>query len=497
MHVFDEMKAYVGFDEADGELLAAFWPVVEPYVDDVVGHFYECIDQFPDARAVLADTAQVDRLRRTLKVWVRELLEGPYDQDYYERRQRIGRRHVEVGLPPRFMFTSMSVMRSDLCAIATEQVPAATGLRQAIRRITELDLAIMTGTFIERREERQFTTLQQLLVSHIPVTVILADEEGVVTAATGAHRRLFGDRDVLGRAYTQALPSELVEEAHLVETVRRAITSGSEISILRVDVRMEHRDRSFRLDVVPLDHPNARVLLHVEELTEAVETEARMQRSEALAQLGALSAAVAHELRNPLAGISGAIQVISRSLDEQDRRRAVMVKVEEQIRRLNTLVTELLAFARPGMARMVDVDLRSVVSAVLELLRAEHPDVELVSLGSGLGRGDPNMVHQIVLNLAQNAIQAMDGEGQVLIRIDGSSLVVADSGPGVPPELRPDVFKPFFTTRTRGTGLGLAVCRRAADAMSASIDLLDQGPLPGAAFQLTLQARDPGGPTTG
>jgi two-component system sensor histidine kinase PilS (NtrC family) len=153
------------------------------------------------------------------------------------------------------------------------------------------------------------------------------------------------------------LPPSLAEAADVAELVARSTRTGHEIAMPRVDAEIDGRARSFRLDVVPLDHPMAAALVHVEELTEAVETEARLQRNESLAQLGTLSAAVAHELRNPLAGISGALQVIGRSLADDDRRKAIMEKVEGQVRRLNALVTDLLAFARPDVARAQPVEL--------------------------------------------------------------------------------------------------------------------------------------------
>ena len=487
-HVFDEMKAYVGFDKDDEAQLQAFWPTVEPQVDRIVTHFYERATAFPAGAAVLHDSAQVRRLMSTMKVWIRELLLGPHDLAYFQRRERIGRRHVDVGLPARFMFVAMSVMREDLCRVAHEALGArARPVCEAIGRATELDLAIMTGTFIERREERQLKTLQELLVERMPVSVLLLDDLLMVTAATGISHRLFGDMQAIGRPISDALPEALVVGANLLETIDRAIASGREIQIVRVDVEIDGKERSFRLTVVPLDHASARVLVHLEELTETVQTEARMQRSEALAQLGALSAAVAHELRNPLAGISGAVQVIGRSLAQDDRRRPIMMKVEEQIQRLNVMVSELLAFSRPGTAKIAEVDLLETARGVVSLIQAEHPGVRFEVVGQGTGRADKNYVYQIVLNLVQNAVQAQGEQGLVQVRVDPGRVMVMDAGPGVPDDLREEIFRPFFTTRTRGTGLGLAICQRVAQSMHATLRLSDQRPLGGAAFVLEVE----------
>ncbi len=491
MHPFDEMKSWVGFDEADEARLRSLWPVVEPQLDRLADLFYARILAHPGAAVVLQDDAQVQRLKRTLSQWATELVCGPWDQAYYERRERIGRVHVQVGLHSRYMFTAMNVYRVSLCELphGAFPEPEARLICRSVEKIADMDLAIMTGTFVESREAQQVDTLQELLVSHMPVTVLLLDEEGRVSAATRPATRLFGDVPVVGLNWREAFPAALVEAADLEGLMARALDSGREIAVTRVDVRIEGEDRNFHLSIVPLDHPRARVLLHMEELTDTIRTEGRLARSESLAQLGALSAAVAHELRNPLAGISGAIQVIAASLPDSDRRKPVMQKVEGQVRRLNDLVTDLLDFARPTAARMVPVSLEEAARSVAELVRRDHPGIAIATVGTGTAKADPNLVQQVLLNLVLNAVQAMaeTENGRVEIRVTDGCVRVSDSGPGVPPENVEKVFTPFFTTRTRGTGLGLAICRKAVTAMGGKLEL-GSGPLAGATFVIDLPA---------
>jgi signal transduction histidine kinase len=488
VQTFDEMKSWVGFGPADEERLHAMLPLARPRLAALADRFYERILAHPGAAAVIRDDAQVERLKGTLRRWAEEVLAGPWDEDYLVRRQRIGRVHVQVGLPSRYMFTAMNVFRTGLCDIARELGSTlAETTCASIGKVCDMDLAIMTGTYLESREAQQIQTLQELIVSHMPVTVLLLDANGNVTAATRPGTRLFGDAAVTGRPYAEALPPALVAAANLKAHMDRAITSRREVALTRVDVSLDGEERNFRLSIVPLDHPNARVLLHVEELTEAIRTEGRLHRSESLAQLGALSAAVAHELRNPLAGISGAIQVIARSLADDDRRRPIMEKVEQQVRRLDTLVTELLDFARPTEARLAAVRLEETARVVVDLVARSHPDVRLQASGAATVRADPNLVQQVLLNLVLNAVQATDGHGEVRIVVDTGRVTVSDDGPGVPEENQEKIFQPFFTTRTRGTGLGLAICRKAAAAMGGSLSL-GRGPLPGAAFVLELAA---------
>lgn len=488
MDVFDEMKAYVGFVPDDGELLRAFWAeTAHARADDVVRGFYSRVNQSEVTARLLSNDATAERLRVTLLIWMKELFNGPWDLAYYKRRQRIGQVHVNVGLPHRFMFMAMSVVRQQLHEIAVSscEPPDAIAVCQAVDRITAIDLAIMTQHYSQVSASAQLATLQEIIVSHLPVTVLLCSPNGEVNAATRPSKSLFDANQDGVITLDEALPLALIEASDLINQVRRSSETGREITLFRVDVDGADRNRSFKIQLVPLPGDPPQVLVHIADLTETVETEARLRRSESLAQLGALSAAVAHEVRNPLAGISGAIQVIAGSLPENDPRRGIMVKIREQISRLNDLVSDLLAFARPKDPNMEDVDLRAICDSVVELVRAEHAEARLEVIGAGEAFADGDMVQRIVLNLIGNAVQAAGNEGHVIVRVAPGTIVVADDGPGVPKEVRSKVFEPFFTTRLKGTGLGLAICQNSASAMGGLVELVE-GPLDGAAFRVQL-----------
>jgi signal transduction histidine kinase len=488
----EELKSWIGFDAEDEARLRAFSPVAASHLTALADVFYARILAHPGASAVLADAAQVERLKLTLVRWSEELLAGPWDDAYRQRRERVGKRHVEVGLASRYMLAAMHTWRHGLCDLALATLPEPQGLLtcQSIGKITDIDLAIMTGTYVRRREEAQVQTLQEILVSHLPVTVLLLDADGVVTAATRADIRLFGEVRAVGRHWTQALPRALVEAGDLSSTLAHAHATGREISLPRVDVTLEGAARTFRFALVPLEHAQARSLIHIEELTDAIQTESRLQRAEALAQLGALSAAVAHELRNPLAGISGAVQVIAASMPEEDARKRVMQKVEDQIRRLDSLVGDLLGFARQPVARASDIDLAEAARAIVELARRSHPSVAFAVKGSGRASADPHLVQQVLLNLVINAANATaelhGGGGEVRIEVARGRVRVRDDGPGVPTGSEETIFQPFYTTRTRGTGLGLAICRKLALAMHGTCTLAPRVEGQGACFVLEL-----------
>ncbi len=492
MHPFDEMKAWVGFTAGDEALLKASWRVVEPRLDEVTDRFYARVLANQGAAAVLKDAAQIERLRITLRTWCKELLNGPWDLAYYERRERIGRRHVEVGLEARYLYMAMNVVRDTICDLIEQASAGQFEACRAVARVCDMDLAIISGTYQSGREALQIQSMQEILVSHLPVSVLLIGPDGRVTAATGAASTLKGSQELVHLPFVDALPPEVVASAELEALVARATATRREITLARVDARIAGRDRNFRVTVVPLEHSRAAILLHVEELTEAIATEARLVRAESLAQIGALSAAVAHELRNPLAGISGVLQVIGASLPEDDRRKPVMEKVHAQVRRLDALVNDLLDFARLPNAVFGVVDLREACRTISEFVQRDRPDLTIRIVGEGLARADGNLVQQILLNLLLNAAQAVEDRGVVEVALSDGRIQVSDDGPGIPADAVETVFQPFFTTRTRGTGLGLPVCRKLVQAMGGRIEVA-RGPLAGASFVVTLQPLVAGG----
>lgn len=484
MQSLREIKEWIGLDEAEEARLRALWPLVEPSMPGIIEHFYERIMASPRAAAVFESEAQIERQKRVLAVWTRQLLLGPWDEDYAIARRRIGERHVEIGLDHVWMFTAMEVMRDSLCKVAWTGLPYLDAMAtcRAISHICALDLALMTGEYSGLREEARVASARGLLLSHLPSAAMLVDAFGRVTEANILLDELAGEAPRRGRVLTEALPPALCEAARLADALEEARGLGEPVTRERVDVVLNGREHVLRVRVVPLDGQGA-ALLHLEELTDVVDAEARARRAESLARVGELSAAIAHELRNPLAGISGAIQVLAGSFDATDRRASVMQRVRDQVGRLDRMVRDLLAFSRPPAARMDRVNLHDIVDHVLDLVREEAGGIALVRTGEGTARADTDLLHRVILNLVQNAL-AMQGVRRVEIHVSDGSVSVRDDGPGVPDNLKDRIFEPFFTTRTTGTGLGLAICRNATEAMGGTLKLED---VPrGAAFSMRL-----------
>jgi signal transduction histidine kinase len=195
----------------------------------------------------------------------------------------------------------------------------------------------------------------------------------------------------------------------------------------------------------------------------------QISRAEHLATLGELATGLAHEIRNPLAGIAGVFEIIGRDLPSTSPARGVVKDVLQEIARINHIVTDLLQTARPHPPRVRKSDLNTTVEHAVMLGRLQGaakstevlfekdptlPEVE----------HDSDQLHQVILNLLLNALQATESQGKVSVTVKSlgafAVVEVADNGRGIAPEHLPNIFRPFYTTKGDGTGLGLSLAQR-------------------------------------
>lgn len=198
-----------------------------------------------------------------------------------------------------------------------------------------------------------------------------------------------------------------------------------------------------------------------------------------LARVGQMAAVLAHEVRNPLAGIRGAMQVLMSRRPEGDAERGVMQEILTRTESLNDLLTDLLLFARPRPPRLAAVELAPVIRDVVATV-AQDPagsGVAFEAVGEPLSvHADADLTRATLLNLVLNAAQALQGAGTITVATTARpggmvEVQVRDTGPGIPPEIREQVFEPFFTTKTRGGGLGLPIAQRTAELHGGSLSV--------------------------
>src|SRR5271166_5718592 len=204
----------------------------------------------------------------------------------------------------------------------------------------------------------------------------------------------------------------------------------------------------------------------------------QMSRAEHFATLGELAAGLAHEIRNPLAGIAGVIEIVSRDLPPDSAARSVIKDAKEEAVQINRILTDLLETARPKPPQFQLKDLGGTAEHAVMFARQQAVTKGIrIELDKGEQLPpvdhDPNQMNQVLLNLLLNAIQAMDKAGSIYVTLRHDKefvlVTVADQGKGIPPEVLPNIFRPFFTTKGHGTGLGLSLARRIVEAHGGTI----------------------------
>ena len=384
---FDNLKRYVGFTAESSSLLLGFRPVARPQFVSIVDDFYGAIDADPKARAVISGGApQIERLKKTLIEWVDSMLLGPHDEAYYERRARIGRMHVRIGLPQAFMFTAMNRIRVRL-----------------------------------------------------------------------------GD----------VLQQELVDEPLIL---RETTTALHQILDLELAIMLE----TYREDL-----------------------ELKSRAAERLATIGQFSAGIAHELRNPLAVIESSLFLVRKNLEPQAGSIPGVAKhldrIGGEVARATRTIDSLLDLARRQPPRRQRTELRELIETAVQAIGLPAMvRITVTATPADLtAEVDPDQIRQVLTNLFMNSAQAMPQGGHIEVVAEkvapsAARLRIRDDGPGIAEEARHRLFEALFTTKAKGSGLGLALCRRIMEAHGGTIDLEPTDS--GASFVLTLpDAKNAGG----
>ncbi len=371
--VFEAIKDYVGFDSADSAELNRLRVKLEPRLEELADVFYSSLSKHPEAKRIFKDQQQVDRLRQTLKQWAVKLCTGPFDATYATLRSRIGRIHVQVGLPQRYMITAMSVIRQFLSRLAQTgggSFDETLAMRLALDKILDCELAIMLESYSE---------------------------------------------DLLGK----------------------------------------------------------------------------LRRHERLAALGTVAVAVNHELKNPIGVLRTSVDALRRQWEHTPpedlavgaRVKRHIEKLDRNIDKMFRDISSLLEFARYSDLNLEECDLHKVIDDALE----ESAVAERVQVSRkydpSIGRihVDPIQMARVFVNLARNASEVMAHGGTLTIETralpGGTRIIFGDTGPGIPAEIREQIFQPLWTTKQGGTGMGLAICRNLIEAHRGKIwvESADQG----------------------
>ncbi|MCE9624359.1 MAG: PAS domain-containing protein [Deltaproteobacteria bacterium] len=320
----------------------------------------------------------------------------------------------------------------------------------------------------------------EVLFNYLHASVLLLDAKGRVSYMNPASERLLavGSESAKGKAF-----SDLFRDGQaLQQPVKEVLLSGRTVHAHEIKVITMQGTASLQVEIAPLGLPDspsgALVWIHELSMEQAFQEENRVL--DRLSMMGTLASGLAHEIRNPLGGIRAAAEMLQRdveSLEDQEYAQMIVSEVD----RLNQLITQLLDFAKPKKLRKASVNINQILSELLILQKPalQRADIKLrqefdPSLPSVYGH--EASLKQAFLNLIKNAMEAMQGGGTLKVSTGYISdyrmqvgegkptpmaqVSISDTGVGIPEENLKSLFTPFFTTKAKGTGLGLMMTQR-------------------------------------
>ncbi|PYQ99436.1 MAG: hypothetical protein DMF94_08415 [Acidobacteria bacterium] len=346
------------------------------------------------------------------------------------------------------------------------------------------------------------------IVSSMRNGVIAFRRDGTLALVNDEAYHIFGltrgPRDV-GRPFSDVLR----ERPEIV----RVLSGAFELSHLpnRAELRLKDLDRviGYTLSQVKDDDGTPiGAVLFFKDLTRVEQLEERERLRDRLASLGEMAAGIAHELKNPLAGIEVMAGLLRRQVPDSKDAQSLLADILSEAKLANAIVVEMLEFVRPVRLQVERTDLADVLQQSVTMAESKAPRGKVavttrVEPGLPMIEGDHHQLSQVFTNLIANAFEALDGKGRITISAITSAIEadpafagvheptpavvvdVSDDGPGVPADLTDRIFNPFFTTKPQGSGLGLAIVRKIVDAHDGRIDI-SSAPETGTRFRVTL-----------
>ena len=518
-----ELRKYVGLDEAQVQLASSAWPLIAPDLDSFVEDFYSQILQHEPARRVFTGMDQVLRLKGSLRHWIEDLFTATHDEAFVARRWAVGLRHVQIGLEPIWVSAAMSRLRDQILRSLESRFSDEHGdlfsVTSAISRLMDLDLAIIQDAYHaesvakQLAEERDFA--EGVIDTAQAVVMMVAADGTVVRGNQFLAYRLGWERVTLvGPQALYVNCFELVAEEQR-EEMRRFIDCAArglspepiETSLIVAQgppprVRWHARRYEDRIPVSAGDVPRTLLVLCVgQDITELSDAQLRLVRSERLAAIGQTMTGLAHESRNAFQRSQAALETLSLELEG----RPAAVKLVERIQRAHDhllhLYEEVLQFARPVRLDLQSVPLAALIHQTWEHIRQASSEKPVTLVMDAVSPteliADPFALEQVFRNLLENAIEASRREASIYVKfrdlwvgVDRCVEVeVRDFGIGMSEDAISRAFEPFYTTRSRGTGLGLPIARRLVESHGGTLELFHADPGVLAVVTIPLRAR--------
>ena len=363
-----------------------------------------------------------------------------------------------------------------------DQVPAAIYINRPLMTVIFWITAMVVIRFgrLERQSARQMKQLADLKYALDQAAIVATtDVTGKITYVNGKFSEIskYSPEELIGQDHR--IVNSGLHPKEFIRDLWRTIAQGR---VWHGEIRNRAKDGSYywvNTTIVPFVDERGKPYQYTairSDITQRKRAEEQLREQASLARVGQMAAVVAHEVKNPLAGIKGAMQVLLARRAPEDPEVVVMRDIISRVDALNELISDLLLFARPRPPRMGPLSMAAVLREATELMRRDPigAGVDVVFNGSDVDLvGDGQLMKALFLNLMLNAAQAMGGHGRIELAVardaDSCRVDVRDSGPGIPESIRGDVFEPFFTTKSSGGGLGLPIARRTAELHGGSL----------------------------
>jgi two-component system sensor histidine kinase HydH len=371
-------------------------------------------------------------------------------------------------------------------------------MQGVIRKLREQEKELERLHRVEKERAEHTERLSEEVTRNMPAGLLMVNAQGIIASANPAAEQVLGVRGLGYRRYSEVLG----ENSELTQLVGQCLAEGKIFRREQVDHKTPAGEtRHLGVTISPVRRGDEKIsgaICLLSDLTELAALQEQMELKKNLAALGELSAGIAHEFKNALATISGYAQMIrSESADGEISDHAE--RILEQTRNITHVVTEFLKFARPLDISDEPVELSPLIERALEEISTAADGVSVRAEGDfGIVAGDEGLLRQVILNLARNGAEACEGrtDGRVIVRGEivrsgdapSQRVTVQDNGSGISADAMPNLFHPFFTTKARGTGLGLAVVQKIILQHGGLIEARNH-PSGGAVFIVTLPAR--------
>jgi PAS domain S-box-containing protein len=420
-------------------------------------------------------------LKGLFRQYLLRIVDGNFDDEYFATRQRLGHTHERVGLSPRWYLLAYQFLFRSIAPIIRHHFGGdAEDAIVALDKAFTLDASLAMDAYIASDRYRRMQELESV-INDSADAIFTVDTQKCFRSWNRAAETLFGWRadEIIGKSVRSIVPTDLLASGEL-EQIDREVLANGHVHLETVRLAKDGRRVPVELSLSALRDPQGDPIgrcVILRDITERKRLEESKLQAERLAVIGAMSAKLAHEIRNPLSSITLNLALVgdeAAKLTEAEpaataEMRVLLSAIDSEVRRIQRVTEDYLQFAKMPKPRRDLVALNELLTQGLSFLQSSFA-ASRVTLRRELDPnlpavyGDEAQLWQAILNLIRNAVEAMPNGGELTLttsRRDAAvALRVADTGKGIDPAAQANLFKPFFSTKASGTGLGLPLTQQ-------------------------------------